>query len=534
MKSGLFSALFERIDKSYAFHPFLLAFYFVIRLYASYVDLLLAQQIFRSLLVTVGGAMLLMILLKPVVRVFEKRAFFVTIFLFTFFNYTLIGTALASNPVTASLGNYGLLTIYILFLLLTLYVASQSKADFRVLTGLLNIFATVVLAVSLLELANGYWNNAEPGWSPAVERIIAQNMSQPLQVGATRPDIYYIILDGYARADILKEYYNYDNSEFIRFLEARGFYVADESHSNYPQTYLSLASALNLTYLDPLAAAVGEQEDNRRPLEELIQNNSVVQLLKAVGYKTAFIASVFSATRNSDIVDLCVCDLNTLNEFELSLFYLTPVRLFLAQPATFYRQDTLNLLDQLETPPDLDGPMFVLSHIVAPHPPFVFGPNGEEVEVKTFSPLDGTHFSGSDEEYIQGYRDQAAYITKRVEAIVDAILAHSAEPPIIIIQSDHGSGFGLDWESAEKTDMRERFSNFGAYHLPGASETLLYERMTPVNTFRVIFDHYFGTNFKLLEDKSYFALWDQPYHFIEVPAERLEMERRAGATTPPP
>jgi hypothetical protein len=71
------------------------------------------------------------------------------------------------------------------------------------------------------------------------------------------PDIYYIILDGHARSDILAELYGYDNNWFVDSLRQRGFYVADRSRTNYAQTYLSLASTLNMTYLDSLAQAVG-------------------------------------------------------------------------------------------------------------------------------------------------------------------------------------------------------------------------------------------------------------------------------------
>jgi hypothetical protein len=66
------------------------------------------------------------------------------------------------------------------------------------------------------------------------------------------PDIYYIILDGYERADKLNEFYNYDNSYFIRSLEDRDFYVASSSRSNYLSTDYSLNTSLNLIYVHDL------------------------------------------------------------------------------------------------------------------------------------------------------------------------------------------------------------------------------------------------------------------------------------------
>ena len=47
------------------------------------------------------------------------------------------------------------------------------------------------------------------------------------------PDIYYIILDGYVRDDVLKDLFAYDNSGLIEYLRGRGFFVAEQSRSNY-------------------------------------------------------------------------------------------------------------------------------------------------------------------------------------------------------------------------------------------------------------------------------------------------------------
>ena len=48
-------------------------------------------------------------------------------------------------------------------------------------------------------------------------------------------------------------------------------------------------------------------------------------------------------------------------------------------------------------------------------------------------------------------------------------------------------------------------------------EQVLYDSVTPVNTFRLIFNYYFNTDLPLLEDKMYFTDPDKsPFDFIEV------------------
>jgi hypothetical protein len=111
------------------------------------------------------------------------------------------------------------------------------------------------------------------------------------------------------------------------------------------------------------------------------------------------------------------------------------------------------------------------------------------------------------------------FVNKKAIEMIDEILTRSIRPPIIILQSDHGPGSMLDWEDPGKTNMRERLSILNAYYLPGEAKKLLYDSITPVNTFRLIFNYLFNTNVEILNDKSYFATWDHPYKFIDVTKE---------------
>jgi len=170
--------------------------------------------------------------------------------------------------------------------------------------------------------------------------------------------------------------------------------------------------------------------------------------------------------------------------------------------AEWYRHRTLFTLQQLEeTVPNIPGPKFVFAHLVIPHHPFVFGPNGEALD---YDKNGVPEFS----EYKVKYPDQVTYINKRIEKIVDLILQTSPNPPIIIIQGDHGP--------APFDVIERRMKNLNAYYFPDNSDGL-YPTITPVNTFRVIFNKYFKQNYPLLEDKSLFSEYDIPYNYIEVP-----------------
>jgi hypothetical protein len=165
----------------------------------------------------------------------------------------------------------------------------------------------------------------------------------------------------------------------------------------------------------------------------------------------------------------------------------------------------------------MDGDYFVFAHIVAPHPPFVFGKNGEFISHSTAFKLgDTTKYAGTREEYIHNYTDELTYINTLVLRTVKTILSESKTPPVIIIQGDHGPGAYLDWASAENTNMRDRFSILNAYYLGGRQTKLLYPSISPVNSFRVVLNEFFGTKLELLPDRSFFSLWLSPFRFQEV------------------
>jgi hypothetical protein len=186
-------------------------------------------------------------------------------------------------------------------------------------------------------------------------------------------------------------------------------------------------------------------------------------------------------------------------------------------PFLKHRDDVLFTLAELAKIPAMQGNYFVFAHMIVPHPPFIFGPNGEfRPPSGSYTFQDGDGFPGTKTEYITGYRDQVAFIDKELEDTVNLILSRSQVPPIIIIEGDHGSRYTMHYNSAAETNMHEIFSNLIAYYLPGQKNTPLYASITPVNTFRMVFNLYFDGHYALLPDQSYFSTTNQPYLFTNV------------------
>jgi hypothetical protein len=338
------------------------------------------------------------------------------------------------------------------------------------------------------------------------------------------PNIYYIILDAYGRADILEEVYGYDNSDFLGFLNRRGFFIAERSQANYAQTELSLASSLNLSYLDDLAAQVGLESTEHLPLWGMIQNNAVARFLRQHGYTIVGLDSGYSHTdlKNADIhVGLG----RSWSELEVRLLCSTPIpwlairgRVF--DPYDAHRRKILFTLDHIADTSELPSPHFVFAHVLAPHGPFVFDEHGNEVWPRQRLDLrDEPHYSQDEqarEEYLKGYTGQLAFINSRITSVLDELLSESSRPVIVILQADHGPGSLVDWDDPGNTYYKEKLAILNAYLLPGEGSVDLYHEITPVNTFRLILNRYFGTDLQQLEDKSYFSTRKHPYEFIDV------------------
>ena len=102
--------------------------------------------------------------------------------------------------------------------------------------------------------------------------------------------------------------------------------------------------------------------------------------------------------------------------------------------------------------------------------------------------------------------------------VVKAILKDSPREPVIIIQGDHGpdSTYDASFENPSDQFQYDRSGILNAYYLPEHCRSGLYPDITPVNTFRMVFNNCLGTELSLLEDKSYWFRKGQPIDFSQL------------------
>ena len=516
------------IPRTRVLHPFWLAVYPVMALLAHNVGWSPPTDALRPFLIALVGAALLLGITRWIVGDWLKAGLIASLILLLFFSYGHVYGVMKTAGWGASVGRHRYLApAFGLAFLLSTFLILRRLRDPAPLTSALNWMSAALVALPVVSLGAYILN------PPARPEPAASIQELHLPAGAP-PDVYYIILDAYARQDTLQQVYEYDNGAFIGFLRERGFYVADGSRSNYAQTGLSLSSSMNMNYIDALVPELESGSRGRQTLWELIQHSEVRRRLEALGYETVAFSTGLPGTeiRDADVylrpgtADETL-SLEGSNPFESMLAQTTMLRLVsdgvvalprfiptLDYPYQIHRTRIRYILDTLADLPASSGPRFVFAHVISPHPPFVFGPDGEELTPDAPFTLKFTFDSGpssSVDDYLRGYRGQVVFVNREIERVIDSILAHAATTPVIIIQGDHGP----DSSSTRVSYVQERMTNLNAYLLP-TGDAGLYPTITPVNSFRVMFNELFGGTYEMLPDRVLYSQYQTPYSFFDV------------------
>lgn len=372
---------------------------------------------------------------------------------------------------------------------------------------------------------------------------------------ATAPvrDIYYIVLDRYAGAETLERDYQFNNTAFLDQLRSDGFIVRANAYSNYQFTAPSLASTLNMVYLNELQTNLGSEATvSYLPYRRMIEDNAVQHIVKDAGYNVYNLSSWFGVTRVMNEAS------NINPRYQMTLFgrsfllgdlqdvmlsqtvfgalfkgglRIGPVEIGQINSDMTTRElleSQFDKLHNLATTPH-DKPQFVFAHIISPHPPYLFLPDGSAANY-------GENDDDAGAPLKLKYTNQIQYLNGQISQLVNTIQSASKQPPIIVIQADEGpyppeflaatsgstsggeTSGNYQWESAATSTLQHKTNILSAFALPGITDEARAELTTPANTFRVIFNHYFGTNLPYLPDCTFFFNDTKPFNFLDASA----------------
>ncbi|MCL5970620.1 MAG: hypothetical protein M1450_03920 [Patescibacteria group bacterium] len=497
-------------------HPFLFALYPAIFLYAQNINLYRENILLTPLILSLAFASLVFLACLLVTRKAEISLTIASFIISVFFSYGRMGEIIKSlqlNLGNVYIGPDKILFVFIpLILCLFIFLMVKQKLKLKKINEALGVFSLILIVIvvgntSFLEIKLGR-TSLENISDKAEESLSSQGAK-------TTPDIYYLILDRYAGNQTLKDY-RFDNSTFLNFLKSKGFYIASDSTSNYPKTFLSLGSTLNMEYLDFLTQKTkGGGTSDESFVTPMVQNNKIIQFLKGKGYSYIHVGSGWDPTRSNPNADrnfiLTGGRYPFIDEFTsgfLQTTMLSPMLKKMFPDTSAVSQDPKDNdhrsrvayeFDVFNQIPQIPGPKFVFAHILLPHDPYVFGKNCEPLAERAVSSRKNT----------ENYLNQLQCANKKTEAVIEEILANSKSKPIIVIQADEGPmpnqnpvPFNLAWARATDATLKEKFPILNAYLLPNLKKNPLYPTITPVNSFRLIFDAYFKANLPLLPDRN--------------------------------
>ncbi len=491
-------------------HPLFFAIYPLIFLFSFNLEKGESVSFFNFLpfiLISIGITVFLLIIFTYSLGNGKKAGILVSIILALFFLYGhsiifLEDQGLFSEDDTS----LGLYPHWLAIFLFSVICTIRAKSNLNKLTIVLNVTAGVLLLFPLFSIT-AYKFQTWPSISKSAQKVEIKLKNPPDLV--KRPDIYYVIPDGYGGRTILEKFYNFNNQQFIGDLEERGFFVAKNSFSNYSSTAESMASSMNMLYL------TDSGEFSRSPLEKKTEEfvhedllrdipsgtSNVKRIIESIGYEYKYISSnKLKQNRKANSIMFGIL----LDELLILVLETTLLRDFIPEIVLddYSTKIKKTFIEIASSKAIEDKPMFVLAHIMIPHPPFVFGVDGENA-----NNINWTQWGIDSWADKKGYINQLIYTNKLIIEMIDNIIAKTKTSPIIIIQGDHGPASSFkaknSWSNPENNMIKERLSILNAYYLPNGGNKMLYNSITPVNTFRVIFNQYFDKDYDLLEDKSF-------------------------------
>ncbi len=386
----------------------------------------------------------------------------------------------------------------------------------------LTLTSTILVAWFVLSIGVAEWRSARAVRQSTLVRQLAEPILTPpaARVGPKR-DIYLIVLDEYANAEVTGRLFGFDNQVFLDSLRQLGF-VVPAVHSNYLHTFLSLPSLINASHLAGLSGELGRRSIDRTVPDYLFEHNRTVPFLKSQGYHFAFFPSLsWEATRHSPQADLefhAWHGWDPARELTRSglrqVLKKTSLLKFVEGGVSRLARDHVTLtFAAIAQIPKIPGPAFTFAHVMSPHSPYVFD--------RDCLPAPQAAGGSPTKHKADPYVEQIHCLDHMVLDLVTTLLRTSELPPVILLQGDHGSKT-LRFDKAGTAEKitraaaKERLGAFGAYYLPNQGSEVFGDSVTIVNVMGNVLRFYLGAALLREPDDLYLSVDPAPYALKRV------------------
>lgn len=388
--------------------------------------------------------------------------------------------------------------LVMLILLRNLLKRPASLAKF---THYANVLLLLLLGVELIFASLKFYNYTQDHNRIYSKTILSDNYKPCNKPDSAKPDIYYIVIDEYTNNKILRERWDFDNSDIENYLAGKGFRNIDDSHANYDFTTYSISSLLNMDYIDTTKAYAPLSTFLVTQGVRSISNNETFNILKKEDYTIRFMSPLHNPIE--DIGVLKVFDqyphkqlyMHTfLGRFEQDIAWNFKLPNLITIPSTYNEierraQDVRTTIDKIKSTANDSAnrkPQFVFGHLFITHIPHLYDSTGNIRTVDEINLVDP----------FKSYTDQVRQANKAIKELVDYITTHNRKNTVIVIMGDHG------YRNYPTPKREYYFSNFCSIYFPDQNYQPLYNTVTSVNLFRILFNTYFCQQLPLLKDTT--------------------------------
>ncbi|MGZ8557637.1 MAG: sulfatase-like hydrolase/transferase [Chitinophagaceae bacterium] len=487
----------------FPWYIFLLPFFYVLHVYNNFfgiINITLALQfLFYYLLLSITTFAIAWLLFKNSI----KAGILTILFLIFYFFFGALHDFLKSLHLPSFITSYSVIfsLVLILFILLTARLRKKNvpvKAN-RFFLYLSILFCVMETGITLFYIFSNKIKRIDPtGNNPPM------NLQLKIKDKNQMPDIFFMVFDEYASSKALKKYNNFDNSQLDSSLLNAGFFISTNSQSNYNATSFSIGSTFNLQYFN-------------RDLEKT-PNNIFTWLQGAYSYKNSILPGLLKKN-GYYIINHGLCDIKNYplliepfsKDYEINaitlhtlwgrikrdIYWNITVRLpgytkkRLADINYINRNRTNYTNFRKELGKETDQPKFVIGHVIIPHNPPVVDRYGRPRMM-----LDEDY---SDKNHNTLYTEQVLFVNKWIDSLAKAAATTPRKRPLVlIIEGDHGDRY-----SERGRPIREKqFMNLNTYYFSDKDYSMLYDSISPVNSFRVVLNKYFQAGLPLLKDST--------------------------------
>ena len=508
------------------------------------------SEVIHALIGMLAATTVAYLLTRPLARNPHKRAFYLSIASLAFSTNGHLYTLFVMPQTLFIWVIASAIVVIAIAVACARFIPQQNYAHF---TAPLNLIATALLAMQIITLLAA-WVAAQR-FADANSAFFAARENRPgaekVMDRPDRPDIYYIIPDGYPSDEWHLTKMNFDNSEFTQALQEREFTIAPHAQSNYGFTLNSLAANLNMRYYASSRSGISDLDY----LQTEIADNKVARLLLERGYTYLQLMSGFllpspiadenlefgvngaisvlptegqlSSQRvlwgyenEAQVQNMLKVDENMQMPFAPLYFETTQLRIALPlledlrlasgnTPFGLYApRRFLATLEELERIAQRPEATFTIAHLIKPHGPLTFDAKGNTVE-PTWYPS------------AQAYEAELSFINEMFLNTLDSILAASDGQALIIFQADHATTWG---RNNPKYEPPTQFDIYAAYFLPDGFDLELPQPFTMINSFTMLLNEVFDIGLEWQPDRLYAIPdgYDTPFEQVDVTEEFLQ------------